>query len=184
MPKRHLNAPIIVVSALSLVIAIAAVPLFILPKATHANMLETAHANTLRVTPTSTPPQKQRQSSISTINGLTHMSIVGSTQFILDKGGHTAAVDPNPYDVQIVPPITNTLANAPSGSVHTGDLIATNIGNADKGNILVLFPARVGPGHQFNTPHAAFSGLAKEEPIGSRTLAKTTWKSSIPQEHF
>jgi hypothetical protein len=180
MPKRHFNVPIIVGSALSLVIAIAAVPLFILPKTTHANMLETAHTNTLRVTPTSTPPQKQGQSSISTINGLTHMSIVGSTQFILDKGGHTTAVDPNPYDVQIVPPITNTLANAPSGSVHTGDLIATNIGNADKGNILVLFPARVGPGHQFNTAHAAFSGLAKE---AFNTETGTDWVTNFSKNN-
>ena len=180
MAKRHSRAFIIVASILSLVLAIAAIPLFILPGATYANTLGAMRANMLKITPLSIPPQKQVQNSIATINGLTHMSVVGSTQFILNKGGHTVAVDPNPYDVQIVPPITNKLASAPFGSVHTGDLVATNIGNQDKGNILVLFPARVGPGHQFNTAHASFSGLAKE---AFNTKTGTDWVTNFSKNN-
>jgi hypothetical protein len=180
MPKRHFRTAIIAASVLSLVLAIAAIPLFILPDATHATTLGATHTNASHATSLSTQPQKQQQNSISTINGLTHMSIVGSTQFILDKKGHTASVDANPYDVQMVPPITNKLATAQAGSAQIGDLVATNIGGTDTGNTLVLFPARVGPGHQFNTTHAAFSGLAKE---AFNTETGTDWVTNFSKNN-
>jgi hypothetical protein len=113
---------------------------------------------------------------MDTINGLVHISVVGSTQFIIDKKGHTAAVDANPYDVQIVPSTPATLVNAPYGSVRAGDLVATNIGNLDTGNTLVAFPARVGPGHQFNSTSSAFSGLAKE---AFNTKTGTDWVTNF-----
>ncbi len=180
MAKHYARPFIITASILSVVLAVAAIPLFILPGATHANTLGATHTNTVSVTPPSIPPQNPGQSPVTTINRLTHMNVVGSTQFILDKGGHTVAVDPNPYDIQIVPPITNMLPNAPYGTVHTGDLVATNIGNEDKGNVLVLFPARVGPGHQFNTAHASFSGLAKE---AFNTQTGTDWVTNFSKNN-
>ena len=146
MMKRHLIAIVVATIALSLLLVLATAPLFISKSATHASNVQ----------------QNQNQPPINSINGLTHISTIGSTQFIVDKTGHTASVDPNPYDVQIVPSIPGTSAHALNGSMHAGDLVATNIGNEDKGNTLVLFPARVGPAHQFNTANASFSGLAKE----------------------
>jgi hypothetical protein len=151
MSKRHLKSVIIAVTVLSVLLSIGAISLSILSGVIHASSVNETHASTL--------PQKN---TITNINRLTHISVVGSTQFIIDKKGYTASVDPNPYDVQIVPPITNTLPNASHGSIHSGDLVATNIGNADTGNTLVLFPARVGPGHLFNYTYSSFSGLAKE----------------------
>lgn len=172
MPKRHLKAVVIAATVLSLLLALGAIPLFILSRATHASSVSETRA--------STPARSQGQSTITTINSLIHISVVGSTQFIIDKKGHTATVDPNPYDVQIVPPITNTLANASYGSVHSGDLVATNIGNTDTGNTLVLFPARVGPGHQFSAAPTCFSGLAKE---AFNTETGTDWVTNVSKNN-
>ncbi len=174
MSKRHLKAIIIATTVLSLLLSIGAVSFFILSGATHASNVS---SNSIAVR----SPQNQNQNTNTTINRLTHISIIGSTQFIIDKKGHTANVDPNPYDVQIVPPITNTLANTSSGSVHAGDLVATNIGNTDTGNTLVLFPSRVGPGHQFNDAHTSFSGLAKE---AFNTETGTDWVTNFSKNNI
>jgi hypothetical protein len=146
MTKRHLMAILIAATVLSVVLALAAIPFFLSSRDTHASNIQ----------------QNQHANSITTLNGLVHTSVIGSTQFIVDKTGHTASVDANPHDVQIVPSTPNTTAKSPYGSLRTGDLVATNIGNQDTGKTLVVFPAAVGPAHQLNTTRSSFSGLAKE----------------------
>lgn len=162
MMKRRLMTIIFATIALSALLTLAVVPLFISSNATHANNI----------------PQNQNLNSVTTINNLIYMSVLGSTQFIVDKKGHTASVDPNPYDVQIVPSLSSTLTAAPNGSLRTGDLVATNIGNQDTGRTLAVFPAGVGPAHQFNTTTSSsfFSGLAKE---AFNTQTGTDWVTNF-----
>jgi len=140
---RHMKAILIAATVLSVLLALATIPFFLSLHATHA----------------STAQQNQDTGAMTTLNGLVHSSVVGSTQFIVDKAGHTVSVDANPYDVQIVPALQ---ANAQNGLLQAGDLVATNIGGQDTGRTLVVFPAGVGPAHQFNSASSAFSGLAKE----------------------
>jgi hypothetical protein len=142
--KRHLIAILIATLVLTVAFAVVVVPLFISLYDTHASSV-----------------QQNQNAAATTINTLVHISVIGSTQLILDKKGQTTMVDAYPSDVQLVPATPATLlANAPYGTLHAGDLVTTNIGRDGKGSTLVAFPARVGPGHQFNTP--VLSGLAKE----------------------
>src|SRR5436309_7466795 len=87
----------------------------------------------------------QASGAVTTINGLHRISIVGTTQFILDAKGQTISVDANPYGVAIAPSGT-----AP-GTLKPGDIVVTNFGANDTGTTLVRFPKQAGPGHLFNT---------------------------------
>jgi len=153
MIRRNLIAVIIATVALVASVTIAAIPVFASFMTTHASNTATTQSNIT---------QKSNATLFTTINGLAHISIVGSTQFIVDKAGHTANVDANPYDVQIVPATLKTPPHAPAGQLQAGDLVTTNIGAQDKGNTLAVFPGRVGPAHQFNDTNPTFNGLAKE----------------------
>jgi hypothetical protein len=156
--KRRLIAILIATLVLTVVFAVVAVPLFISLHDTHASSV-----------------QQNQNAAATTINTLVHSSVIGSTQLILDKNGHTTMVDAYPSDVQLVPPTPATLlANAPSGSLRAGDLVAINSGRDGGGNTLVAFPARVGPGHQFNA--SALSGLAKE---AFNTKTGTDWVTNF-----
>ncbi len=158
MMKRHLMAIMIAAAVLSVLLALAAIPFFLSSRDTHASNAQ----------------QNQNPNSITTLNGLIHTSVLGSTQFIIDKKGHTVSVDANSYDVQIVPSLPGTVASY--GSLHAGDLIVTNSGNQDTGKTLVVFPAAVGPAHQFTTPRSSFSGLAKE---ALNTKTGTDWVTNF-----
>jgi DNA-binding beta-propeller fold protein YncE len=163
MIKRNLLAVIISVAALVVLIAVAAIPLLASISDTHANGLKR-------------DGDRDRDNRVTTIKGLARISTIGSTQFIVDGKGHTANVDPNPYDVQIVPPTDKTPANAPAGMLRAGDLVATNIGNEDKGNTVVTFPDKVGPGHQFNVADDGLMGAAKE---AFNTQTGTLWVTNF-----
>src|ERR1035438_4837599 len=110
MQKRHVKAIMIAATVLSVLLALAAIPLFISSRTTHASNASSS------ATPTSTIQQTQNTGFMTTINGLIHSSVLGSTQFIVDKAGHTISVDANPYDGQIVPSTPATSANATNGS--------------------------------------------------------------------
>src|SRR5579859_4455048 len=57
---------------------------------------------------------------VSTIGGLNKISMIGSTETIINANGQSVKVDANPYDV--------TAAPFSSGNLHTGDLIVNNFG--------------------------------------------------------
>jgi hypothetical protein len=89
--------------------------------------------------------QRDDRGGAGTIAGLQHLSVVGSTQFIVDGAGHTQSVDANPYGVTVVP------AGVGAGpGLEAGDLLVTNIGGQDQGTTVARFPASEGPGHVFN----------------------------------
>jgi hypothetical protein len=112
--------------------------------------------------------------SVTTINGLHHLSVVGSTEFIVDTTGHTADEDANPYGVAIVP---NTPATRLNGNLQAGDIVVTNIGNNDTGTTLVRFPKKAGPGILFNrTPNVGTSGPADE---AFNTATGTDWVANV-----
>lgn len=170
--KRRFIAIAIASAALLILFAVIAVPLFTSAYATYASSAQatpTPGASPTGASPTST-------GTMNTINGLVNISVVGSTALLLNKQGVTIAVDANPSDVQIVPSTPATLQSAPHGSLRAGDLVATNIGNTGGGNTLVSFPARVGPGHQFNSTTTSFSGLAKE---AFNTKSGTLWVTNF-----
>jgi DNA-binding beta-propeller fold protein YncE len=109
------------------------------------------------------PSQRSDDRRIRTIAGLTRISVVGSTQVIVDGAGHTASVDANPYGVAIAPPLVGR-----SNTVKAGDALVANIGGEDKGTTVVRFPARTGPGRLFDVKpdkgtlgpaNVAFNGL-------------------------
>ncbi|HLY25862.1 MAG TPA: hypothetical protein VKQ72_05950 [Aggregatilineales bacterium] len=81
----------------------------------------------------------------TTINNLTHISVVGSTAFILDGHGRTISADANPYGIVIAP---NSMT---PGALKPGDILVTNFGGMNTGTTLVRFPASKGPGVLFNT---------------------------------
>ncbi|HLZ59804.1 MAG TPA: hypothetical protein VKR06_22875 [Ktedonosporobacter sp.] len=79
---------------------------------------------------------------VSTIGGLNKISMVGSTENIIDANGKTVKVDANPYDV--------TAAPVSSGNLKAGDLIVNNWGAMGEGTTLVKFAGQKGTGHLFN----------------------------------
>ena len=81
----------------------------------------------------------------TTINNLAHISVVGSTAFILDGHGRTISADANPYGIVIAP---NSMT---PGALKPGDILVTNFGGMNTGTTLVRFPAGKGPGLLFNT---------------------------------
>jgi hypothetical protein len=98
---------------------------------------------------------------ITTINGLSRISEIGSTAFILDAHGRTISADANPYGIAIAPGTTPVLNTA--GSLRPGDIVVTNFGANETGMTLVRFAGGRGPGHLFNTmPSATTKGPAFE----------------------
>src|SRR5258708_7637352 len=89
--------------------------------------------------------QRDDRGGAGTIAGLRHLSVVGSTQLIVDGAGHTQSVDANPYGVIVVPAGVGT-----GHGLAAGDLLVTNIGGEDQGTTVARFPASQGPGHLFN----------------------------------
>lgn len=83
---------------------------------------------------------------VTTIKGLHTISVVGSTQTILNANGNTITVDANPYGVAIAPSTTPS-----SSTLNPGDIIVSNFGANGTGTSLVRFPGKTGPGQLFNT---------------------------------
>lgn len=111
----------------------------------------------------------------STINQLNRISVVGSTEFIVDGHGRTITADANPYGIAIAPKsVPNSRAQ---GTLRPGDVVVTNIGANDTGTTLVRFPAGRGPGLLFNTiPSAATKGPAFQ---AFNALSGTDWVANI-----
>jgi hypothetical protein len=143
MLKRNLIAVGVTTALLVIVLALAATSAFFSQNTTHA-----ANATHAAAMPA------------MTISRLKHISVVGSTQFVVDAKGHTNSVDANPYDVAIAP--AKTPASKTANSLKPGDLVVANIGNNDTGMTLIRFPHQKGPGHLFNKPNTATKGPAKE----------------------
>jgi len=113
--------------------------------------------------------------TVTTINGLNRITVVGSTAFILDGHGKTISVDPNPYGVAIAP--TGVPASGSPGSLKPGDIVVTNFGANETGTTLVRFPAGKGPGMLFNTmPNPGTKGLAFE---AFNKLTGTDWVANF-----
>jgi hypothetical protein len=165
--KRTLVVTMTAMALLSVVFAILASSMLLSHARTHMSKTTT--------TSNATTGSQSAYQRISTINGLTRISVVGSTAFILDGQGKTISADANPYGVAIVPP--NTSASTKPGSLVVGDIVVTNFGANDTGTTLVRFPAGMGPGKLFNTmPNAGTKGLADE---AFNTLTGTDWVANI-----
>jgi len=157
MVKRHIHRIwISTLIILVVVIAVVSIPML------------TTHASTQGT-------QARAQVILTkTITGLHTISVVGSTEFIVDAKGHTADEDANPYGIAIAP---NTPATRMAGNVQAGDIVVTNIGGDDTGTTLVRFPKQQGPGLLFNkTPNAGTSGPA-DEAFNKNT--GTLWVSNV-----
>ena len=112
---------------------------------------------------------------VTTINGLTRISVVGSTAFIVDGHGKTISVDPNPYGVAIAP--TSMTASTTPGSLKPGDILVTNFGANSTGTTLVRFPAGKGPGLLFNAMNnPGTKGLAFED---FNTVTGSDWVANF-----
>jgi hypothetical protein len=85
------------------------------------------------------------QGAVTSINNLAHISVVGSTAFIVDGHGRTMSADANPYGIAIAP---NGMT---PGALKPGDILVTNFGGMNTGTTLVRFPSGKGPGLLFNT---------------------------------
>ena len=110
-----------------------------------------------------------------TINQLKHISVVGSTAFVLDAKGQTVSVDANPYGIAIVP-ATAKMQDAP-GTLKAGDIVVTDIGANHDGNILVDFPAKNGPAHLFNTTQNAMTKGPAD--MAFNTATGTNWVANL-----
>lgn len=84
---------------------------------------------------------RARRARVTTINGLTTITQVGSTENIMDANGNPLTVDPDPYKIAIAP--------RNLGALKKGDILVSNIGN-DVGTSIVKFAAAQGPGKLFN----------------------------------
>ncbi len=94
-------------------------------------------------TPMTTMMNNQTR-AMTSINNLAHISVVGSTAFIVDGHGKTISADANPYGIAIAP---NGMT---PGALKPGDILVTNFGGMNTGTTLVRFPAGKGPGLLFN----------------------------------
>src|ERR1700730_1729502 len=99
MGKQNKFAMIASIGIFTLLFAIVLSPLF------------TNHATTHAI--------KADKAPITTIKGLSRITVVGSTEFIVDAKGHTIGVDANPYGVAIAPP--NMPASKAPGALKAGD---------------------------------------------------------------
>ncbi len=101
--------------------------------------------NTLNYgSPSQTTMMNNSGRSVTSINNLAHISVVGSTAFIVDGHGRTISADANPYGIAIAP---NGMT---PGALKPGDILVTNFGATNTGTTLVRFPAGKGPGLLFN----------------------------------
>ncbi len=178
MRRRSLLAVLLSLGVLGVLLALVAVPLFAKGVGTHA-----AGIGDSGVQPGQNNGQMNgnwqnnggRQNAATTINGLNKISIVGSTQFIVDGQGKTLSVDANPYKVAIVPPGMPTSNNP--GSLKAGDVLVTNIGGQDMGKTLVRFPNGMGFGRLFNaTANGNTKGPADQ---AFNPMTGTDWVSNI-----
>ena len=94
--------------------------------------------------PTTTMMMNNGGQAVTSINNLAHISVVGSTAFIVDGHGRTISADANPYGIAIAP------NNMTPGALKPGDILVTNFGATNTGTTLVRFPAGKGPGLLFN----------------------------------
>lgn len=146
---------------------IASIALFVLVLVIAFFPLLTTHGTTYAIKASNRP--------ISTINGLSRISVVGSTAFIVDAHGRTMAVDSNPYEVTIVPasiPTSNAV-----GTLKAGDIVVTNIGANDTGTTLVRFSKKMGPGFLFN--NVANPGTKGPNAEAFNTLSGNTWVANV-----
>ena len=155
---------------------IASLALFVLVLVIALFPLFTTHGTTYAI--------KAGNRPVSTINGLSRISVVGSTAFIVDAHGRTMAVDSNPYGVTIVP--TSIPASNAVGTLKAGDIVVTNIGANDTGTTLVRFPKKMGPGLLFNNvanpgtkgPNAEAFNTLSGQYMGCERLWQTLSRSS------
>lgn len=103
---------------------------------------------------------RSNDDNADTINGLHHISTIGSTANILDANGKAITVDANPYGVAIAP--AGTPATGKAGVLGPGDIVVTNFGSNDTGTTLVRFPKGSNTGILFNTPNVGTNGPAAE----------------------
>jgi hypothetical protein len=180
--KRKLVLVLVSIVLLSIALPTVAFALFGHSATTRANGIGDSGVRTLQ--PVQNQQQKgfmqnngqmQNNRPVASINGLTRISVVGSTAFILDARGHTISVDANPYGVAIAPPST-PVSNVP-GSLRAGDIVVTNIGGNDTGTTLVRFPAKMGPGRLFNTMTSP--GTKGPADQAFNTLTGTDWVSNV-----
>lgn len=151
MVKRNLLAAGISAAVLCIILALAASPTLVSRMATHADSPKVVTA--------------------TTINGLTRIAVVGSTQFIVDAHGRTVNVDANPYGVAFAP--ATIAASRNPNVLKAGDIVVTNIGANDTGITLVRFPGKMGPGRLFNAvPNKGTKGPSGE---AFNTLTGTDW---------
>lgn|SRR5256714_680744 len=151
MGKRKRLAAIASIGILALMLALALSPLFITQATTHAI--------------------KASNGPVTTIKGLSRLTVVGNTAFIVDAKGRTIAVDADPYGVTIVPPALPT--SSTTASLKEGDILVSNIGANDTGTTLVRFHAKGGPGSLFNT--VANPGTKGPNAEAFNTLSGNMW---------
>jgi DNA-binding beta-propeller fold protein YncE len=94
--------------------------------------------------PSPTTMMNNSYQAVTNITNLAHISVVGSTAFIVDGHGKTVSADANPYGIAIAP---NGMT---PGALKPGDILVTNFGAMNTGTTLVRFPAGKGPGLLFN----------------------------------
>jgi DNA-binding beta-propeller fold protein YncE len=94
--------------------------------------------------PSPTTMMNNTDQAVTSITNLAHISVVGSTAFIVDGHGKTVSADANPYGIAIAP---NGMT---PGALKPGDILVTNFGAMNTGTTLVRFPAGKGPGLLFN----------------------------------
>ena len=108
--------------------------------------------------------------AMTTINNLAHITVVGSTAFIVDGHGRTISVDANPYGVAIAP------SGMTPGALKPGDVVVTDFGANSTGATLVRFPAGKGPGLLFNATASGLKGPALE---AFNTLTSSDWVANF-----
>ena len=167
MSKRHIKTLLIGLGLLSIVLALAMTQILLSHGTTYAG--GTGDSGIV-LTPMTRP---QAMTRTTTINGLNKITQIGSTAFILDAHNNTIAVDPNPYDVAVVPANTPMMPNG----LKAGDLVVTNFGANQTGTTLVRFTAQMGPGHLFNT--MANSGTKGPDDEAFNTMTGTAWVANM-----
>lgn len=176
MKQRKLVVAFSGLTLLGVALAIVAFSLFAHASATHANGVGDSGVQSVSQTQQATVGN-MRHGPVTTINGLTRLSVVGSTAFIVDAHGGTIATDANPYGVAIVPATSHTPASNVPGSLSASDIVVTNIGGTDMGTTLVRFPGGKGPGSLFNT--LANPGTKGPADQAFNTLTGTDWVSNV-----
>jgi hypothetical protein len=166
MSKRHIKLLLLGFGLLGLVFALSVTPIFLSHRTTYAGGIGDSGVFPTPMT------AHQKMTRMTTINGLSKITKIGSTASILDAHNKTITVDPNPYDVAVFP--TNT-PSMPNG-LKAGDLVVTNFGANQTGTTLVRFSGQKGPGHLFNTMTNSTKGPADE---AFNTMTGTDWVANM-----